>query len=216
VTEEYTDLSSQLRNLQATEQQLLKLMEKATKVDEILSVQKELSNTRGQIEQIKGRMQYLEKTSTTSLIDVLLEQSKLNVKFSVDSRFVRTGQQIKFVAQVAGGFAPYSYEWDFGDGETSNAATPAHAYKTAGDFNVSLKVTDDRGNSDTETLKSYVTVTIPPSWNPGDVAGSAWNGFASFGRALATVLIWIGVFSPLWIIVGGIVIWRVRAGKKKS
>ena len=33
VTEEYVDLSAKLRNLEATETQLLKLMEKAGKVD---------------------------------------------------------------------------------------------------------------------------------------------------------------------------------------
>ncbi len=75
VTEEYVDLTSRLKNLQATEQQLLQIMAKAEKVDDILSVEKELSNTRSQIEQTNGRMQYLEKTSSMSLIQVNLEQS---------------------------------------------------------------------------------------------------------------------------------------------
>ncbi len=56
VTQEYTDLSSRLRNLEASEQQLLSLMAKATKIEDILAIQKELTNVRGQIEQTKGRM----------------------------------------------------------------------------------------------------------------------------------------------------------------
>jgi len=51
VTEEYVDLSAELKNLEATEEQYLRLMEKAEAVDDMLSIQRELSRTRGEIEQ---------------------------------------------------------------------------------------------------------------------------------------------------------------------
>ena len=89
---------------------------------DILEVQRELTNTRGQIEQTKGRMQYLEQTSTMSLINVSLEQSKLDVKFTASSNRVKTGQDIRFEPRLPAVFAPYSYEWDFGDGSTSTDA----------------------------------------------------------------------------------------------
>jgi hypothetical protein len=76
VTEEYADLDAQLRNLQATETRLLALMDKAQKVEEILAVQRELSNIRGQIERIKGRMQYLQRTSDMAIIEVTLQAKK--------------------------------------------------------------------------------------------------------------------------------------------
>jgi len=76
VTEEYTDLEAQLRNLEATEAQYLALLEKAETVEDILAVQRELSNVRGQIERTKGRMQYLERTSDMSLIEVSLQETK--------------------------------------------------------------------------------------------------------------------------------------------
>jgi hypothetical protein len=76
VTEEYTDLQAQLRNLEATEAQYLELLKKAEKVEDILAVQRELSNVRGQIEQIKGRIQYLERTSDMALIEVNLQKTK--------------------------------------------------------------------------------------------------------------------------------------------
>jgi hypothetical protein len=72
VTEEYTDLKARLHNLEATEAQYLVLLNKAATVDDILKVQRELSNVRGQIEQIKGRIQYLERTSDMSLIQISL------------------------------------------------------------------------------------------------------------------------------------------------
>ena len=70
VTEEYTDLQSQLRNLEATESQYLALMKKAQTIDEILKVQGKLTETRGQIERVKGRMNYLQKSSDMATITV--------------------------------------------------------------------------------------------------------------------------------------------------
>jgi len=76
VTEEYTDLEAQLRNLEATEAQYLALLEKAETVEDILAVQRELSNVRREIERITGRMQYLERTSEMALIEANLQETK--------------------------------------------------------------------------------------------------------------------------------------------
>src|SRR6266446_1585927 len=38
-----------------------------------------------------------------------------------------------------------SYSWTFGDGGTSTAANPSHAYTAAGSYTVSLRVTDNQG-----------------------------------------------------------------------
>ena len=73
VTEEYTDLQSRLRNAEATEKQYLALLEKATDVEDILKIYQSLSQVRQEIEQIKGRMQYLERTSSMSQISVSLQ-----------------------------------------------------------------------------------------------------------------------------------------------
>jgi len=73
VTEEYIDLESRLKNAEATEKQYLALLEKATDVEDILRIYESLSQVRQEIEQIKGRMQYLERTSSMSLISVQLE-----------------------------------------------------------------------------------------------------------------------------------------------
>jgi len=72
VTEEYTDLESRLRNAEATESRYKALLEKAEDVQDILEVYEALSQVGREIEQIKGRMQYLERTSSMSLISVYL------------------------------------------------------------------------------------------------------------------------------------------------
>jgi hypothetical protein len=73
VTQEYTDLQARLNNAEATEKQYLALLEKATDVQDILSIYQSLSQVRQEIEQIKGQMQYLERTSSMSLINAYLE-----------------------------------------------------------------------------------------------------------------------------------------------
>jgi len=129
VTEEYVDLQARLHNLEATEAQYLALLEKAETVEEILKVQQALSNTRGEIERIEGRIKYLERTSDMALIEVTLR-------------------------------------------ETRGLAEP---------------------------------------WSISDAFKSAVRGLTTFGRGLATGLIWLGVFCWVWIPI--LVIWLRRRGK---
>jgi hypothetical protein len=72
VTEEYIDLQARLTNAEATEQEFLTLLDKAQDMEDILKIYNSLSQIRQEIEQIKGQMQYLERTSSMSLISVNL------------------------------------------------------------------------------------------------------------------------------------------------
>jgi hypothetical protein len=45
------------------------------------------------------------------------------------------------------GTSPYSYFWSFGDGTTSNLASPTHNYSTAGYYNAKLRLIDSSGDS---------------------------------------------------------------------
>lgn len=73
VTEEFADLDAQVRNLQVTEEQLRTLMAKATTIDEILRVQSQISQVRGQIERLKGRQQFLQRNAELATITVSLQ-----------------------------------------------------------------------------------------------------------------------------------------------
>lgn len=76
VSEEYSDLGAELRNLEATEKELQELLttvrEKTGKAEDIMAVYRELTQIRGQIEGIKGRMLYLERTAAMSAVTVEL------------------------------------------------------------------------------------------------------------------------------------------------
>lgn len=70
VTAEYTDLRSRLRNLEAAEEALVALMEEAQDPQDVLDIFNELTRYRGEIEVVKGRMQYLEESAALSSISV--------------------------------------------------------------------------------------------------------------------------------------------------
>jgi chitodextrinase len=290
VTEEFVDLSSRLHNLEATEEQLLKIMESATEVKDVLAVQRELTKVQGQIEQTKGRLQYLERSSATSLIRITLREVGLDIRIVPSTRKTRVGEEIQFSARVAGGFPPYSYQWDLGDGTISTEEAPEHAYSQEGKFDLSLTITDDKGNTATETEKEFITVepmearfgtsqteikegeeirffsevfggfppysyewdlgdgttsternprhtysdagrytvsltisddkgntasetrkklitvTAPPAWSAGKQATGALRALSTVGRWLGTGLIWAAVFIPVWGLIIGLII----------
>lgn len=75
VTEEFVDLQSRLRNAESQAAQLLALMQKAQTVDEILMVQSRLAEVQAQIEQIKGRIQFMGSRTDFATISVSLSES---------------------------------------------------------------------------------------------------------------------------------------------
>ncbi|MBN1890121.1 MAG: DUF4349 domain-containing protein [Thermoflexales bacterium] len=77
VTNEYTDLQSRRRNLEASEKQYLAILEKADKIEDVLAVQRELTTVREQIEQIQGRMDYLSKSAAFATIQITLTPDAL-------------------------------------------------------------------------------------------------------------------------------------------
>jgi hypothetical protein len=81
VTQEYVDLEARLRNEEAYEKELLALLtetrERTSRAEDILAVYERLTEVRGRIEQIKGRMQYLENMSAMATITVELIPSEL-------------------------------------------------------------------------------------------------------------------------------------------
>jgi hypothetical protein len=72
VTAEFVDLDAQLKNLQAAEAQLTRIMEQAFNTEDVLNVFQQLTQIRGQIDQIQGRMKFLSQSAALSTINVNL------------------------------------------------------------------------------------------------------------------------------------------------
>lgn len=68
VTTKVVDLGARIRNLQVTERALQSIMDKATVVKDVLSVQQELTDTRGEIERLTAEKAHLEEQAAFSTL----------------------------------------------------------------------------------------------------------------------------------------------------
>jgi len=83
-----------------------------------------------------------------------------DAEFTASETTVAVGESIQFTDQSTNN--PASWNWDFGDGESSTSQNPTHIYSNAGTYDVSLTVTNSYGNN-TETKTDYITVGDPPA-----------------------------------------------------
>ena len=119
VTDEYFDLQSRLKNQQATEAALIRLLDRAASVEHALAVQRELSSVQENVERLLGRIKLLEETSAYSLITVSLKLAP--VDFPVDagpdqSVAAYTPTRFKATFTPPEGMDEHNITWDFGDG----------------------------------------------------------------------------------------------------
>ncbi|MGC9399180.1 MAG: DUF4349 domain-containing protein [Anaerolineae bacterium] len=77
VTQEYVDLESRLRALEAKAAKLEELMEEAEDTEAVLQIYGELSATQEEIEHVKGRMRYLERSAAMATVEISLTPSVL-------------------------------------------------------------------------------------------------------------------------------------------
>jgi hypothetical protein len=75
VTSQYVDLQARLRNWQAQERVLLRLMSRATTIGDTLRIQNELSQVQMRVEELKGQLRVLDNQTSFATIDVSMRES---------------------------------------------------------------------------------------------------------------------------------------------
>lgn len=70
VTEQYIDLESRINTKKTLEKRYLELLNKATKVSEILEIEKGLATVREEIEVVEGKLKYLQNHVAMSIITI--------------------------------------------------------------------------------------------------------------------------------------------------
>ena len=71
------------------------------------------------------------------------------------------GEDIQFMGSVSGGEEPYTYHWDFGNGDTSGDQNPQYNYSEVGIYTVNLTVIDT--TSSVVYDETTATIIEPPS-----------------------------------------------------
>jgi YVTN family beta-propeller protein len=103
------------------------------------------------------------------------------------------GTNMTFTATVAQGSAPYTIQWNFGDGSTAVGEPVTHTYASAGNYTVKVLVTDSSG----ATLNgSFVVGISAASTTPSSTSSSPLNFPLGLflgilvGAALAAVVVY--------------------------
>jgi len=100
----------------------------------------------------------------TNPTEVIIAEEDLKAAFSGTPTSGNVPLTVQFTDLSTGN--PTSWEWDFGDGETSSEQNPAHNYISTGNFTVSLTVSDGT-NESTEFVENYIYVYdddfLPPT-----------------------------------------------------
>ena len=179
VTDQYVDLQSRLKNQQATEVALLKLLERATKVEDALRIRETLSTIQEEVELLLGKIKLIETTAAFSLLNLSLELDA--AEMTTDAGYDQAagvGEAVRFRASFTPpeGIEDFVYTWDFGDGSglfrsdrtvptddenTRETATVTHVYHDEQDspYNVHFEITGT-GDAGIAEGEGDLTVTI--------------------------------------------------------
>jgi gliding motility-associated-like protein len=106
----------------------------------------------------------LQIRNSSGCVSTLTKTSMIQINTGVLAQFTHDNPQtckapvtINFQNQSTGTGA-VTYQWDFGDGSTSNLLNPSHTYTTNGTYTVKLIVTNANGCTDTLIKLNDVTV----------------------------------------------------------
>jgi len=116
-----------------------------------------------------------ETATAFNIVTITGGNSGLTAIISINTNAPQAGQTVLFTASASGGTAPYSYNWNLGDGGTANGANIGHLYGNAGNYTVILTTADNLGDtsisSKTVSINTASTIqpplpTQPPSNQP--------------------------------------------------
>jgi hypothetical protein len=106
------------------------------------------------------------------------------------------GENIQFNGSIIPltGQPPYQYHWNFGDQKTSTELNPTHAYTKEGEYTYTFTVTDQAGDTASQTG----SITI--SSEGGGSNGSGLSNQMILFLAILAIVIVIGIVIIIWII----------------
>ncbi len=157
-----------------------------------------------------------------TLIATVTEVPSLSV-FAGESRTVEEGQEEEYAGSFTRpeGLWDLQYRWSFGDGspavtgnprdgETNATATHTYVDYRPRPYTATLTVTAQSDAGPVEGSSSFdVRVTesqglVIAGWSAGNTAKTATRALSGVVLAVGTLLIWVGIFTPVWLALGGI------------
>ena len=190
-TEEYIDLGARRSTVQETVDALTELLrnENYDSVQELLEVQREITNWQADLERIDGRLAFISESAAFSRLTVTVNRSPIPMRVEVgEDVHVGIGIGRKYTARF---FPPEDYDsyeitWDFGDG--SGPQTVYSGLRTQGEDGL-LSVPVRHAYSSDEFSPHVVTVRVRASSDRGLAEGEdqLWANVSELPRLDAFV-----------------------------
>jgi hypothetical protein len=212
VTEQFADTEARITNLKATEAQLLKLLARAEKMEDILVVQRELTSVREQIERLQGQLNVLSRRAAFSTIAVTLrpqEEAKkpapppltapvanaanigVRPTFTWGTSTGATAYELQVATEVDTTFANPLLTADKLTVTTYEWPTTHEDLKQGASYRWRVRAVNAAGESDWATARAFTTV---PAWTPLRTVGESWAASLSFLQRLIDGLLRFVVF----------------------
>ena len=103
----------------------------------------------------------------TAYANVIVTAPNLDVDYGPSE--ICVGKEVSFNDLTVNVVDPIvEWNWNFGDGNTSDEQNPVHAYENAGTYTISITITTQEGCQDTEIISNAVLVTTFPAEFDGD------------------------------------------------
>ena len=169
----------------------------------------------------------------TAIIEATVRQVPTIEVFAGENLTVEEGDNVDYTVRFTrpAELWDYEYQWDFGDGSPTVAGSPEEG---AGRADVSHKFSDYRPKpydvvvtvsamSEVGRVSSsdsfIVDVTevqgfVVGGWDVGETAKTAVRALSAIGKVVLTVVIWVGIFSPVIIVIVGAIILFNRYGAR--
>lgn len=147
---------------------------------------------------------------------------------------VEEGEEVEYSGSFTRpeGLRDLRYKWDFGDGSRAITGVPVegetrvsakHIYANSRPipYAVTLTITAESDAGRVHSASSfdvYVSESrglIVGGWSARDTAKTAVRALSIVGQALGSALIWLAIFSPAWLIVGGVVFVVIRLNNRR-
>lgn len=154
--------------------------------------------------------------------------------FAGDNKQAEEGEEIEFVGSFTRpeGLTDIEYKWDFGDqtepevvtpdqGVTRATATHVYADYRPYPYTVTLTVTAQSDAGEIETvsqISAYVTESrglVISGWSAGDTGKTAVRALSGVAQVTGSLIIWLAIFSPIWLAVGAVVVFGRRKLKAR-
>lgn len=133
------------------------------------------------------------KSTYSNPLEITIISQPLTSDFTSNTTAICAGSTVYFTDLSSG--KPTSWQWNFGDGYTSTAQNPSHIYNTAGNYTVSLSVSNGN-SSDSYSVTNYISVYALPSTAATPTGTTTLcqdtpnNSYSTSGATNATAYIW--------------------------